>query len=109
MDEEHMWARAAAYRAAWELARVDGATREEAHEIALKAAETEGLDAMSELAIRFLNAEPWEHGGYAYYASETQRRYVVTLEAIRALGEMLYTERADAYSHWCAEYEGKEI
>jgi hypothetical protein len=113
MNEDQMWSRAAehaaAYRAAWDLARVDGATREEAHEIALKAADTEGPDPMSELAIRFLNAKPSEHGGYSYYAAETQRQYVVTLEAIRALGEMLYAERADAYSKWCSEYEGKEI
>jgi hypothetical protein len=33
----------------------------------------------------------------------------VTPEAIRALGEMLYNEREDAYSKWCSEYEGKEI
>jgi hypothetical protein len=113
MNEDEMWsraaARAAAYRAAWELARVDGATLEQAHEVGLKAAETEGLDPMSDLAIRFLNAKPSEHGGYSYYASETQRQYVVTPEAIRALGEMLYNEREDAYSKWCSEYEGKEI
>lgn len=56
------------------------------------------------IAANFIGAQKAKKDVWIYYADETSEYYVVTLDELELLYELMIdpSTRADAYSHWCA-------
>lgn len=48
-------------------------------------------------------------GKWYHYAQETNRWYRVTRRELAELGQLLADGQPDAYSHWCAWTESREM
>lgn len=66
-----------------------------------------------ERAAEHIDATDLGNGTWAHYAEETSSWYVVTAEELEELCDYLDSDdetiRRDAYSHWCAGTNAKEM